>query len=30
MHIDLDLYRQDVWTRDGVRLSVIDVQLECP
>jgi long-chain acyl-CoA synthetase len=32
MHIDLELYRQDVWVgpQDNVRLSVIDVQPERP
>ncbi len=30
MQIDLELYRQDVWTGDHVRLSVIDVQPERP
>ena len=30
MQIDLELYRQDVWTKDNVRLSVIDVEPELP
>jgi long-chain acyl-CoA synthetase len=30
MQIDLELYRQDVWTGDHVRLSVIDIQPERP